>query len=166
MSYSATKIFYTTFLVFLISSLILYIEYDILAFGLLFMGSFIFIMIGLVARKIEGGSAFFVVIIGCIITLFIGILLTIFLENLTKQTGNKIIHALEQYYDENGEFPDSLRQLESKYLKRVPLTKNRLSEVEFYYVKKANQDYRISFTASAFMFYEYERSNGKWEYRD
>lgn len=61
------------------------------------------------------------------------------------QTGQPIIHALEQYKNDNGAYPDSLQQLVPKYLKRIPATgvPSRISLLKydrsFYYMKKGSK---------------------------
>lgn len=161
-----TKRYLVSYSAFAIVCLTMNLENDLIAFALLIFSTLIFFAAGIIYKsKLVGPEALIVVIVS-LTTLSLMNRTNDFLEQKTIKEGNRIISALDQYRKTNQTFPDSLKQLRPDYFKEIPTVANSLFNRNFYYQKISESNYSIRFSASGFMFFEYNNQTGSWSKLD
>ena len=80
----------------------------------------------------------------------------------------RIINALSEYRNENGEYPESLGVLIPEYLERIPKTKVAFfNHRGFYYSRKTDTDeYVLGFAYVAWTLSEYSSATEEWTIED
>ncbi len=160
------KIFYYTFALFLISSLLIWVEYGFFANIFLFVGSLAFTVAGFLSREVMRTSFIPTIIIGAILTIGIGIAFSIALDRWTRQEGDKIVAAIEAFYADEQRVPVALSELQPKYLTNIPRCKNRLSTPPFEYVRLNRFNFELIYRdATGITDYTKSGSSRPWKSR-
>jgi hypothetical protein len=78
-------------------------------------------------------------ILSLVISSFVGSKIIDIQRDKVFEDGNRIVHALEQYYKDNNKYPVSLSELVPKYIESVPKIKTTYDrEGDFSYFKYGN----------------------------
>jgi len=87
-------------------------------------------------------------------------------EEWSKEKAVPIVNALEKYYQEKNEFPDSLKKLMPDYIESIPKTKMGLFGTEFEYRCKPLDEYSLAINIDGFNALYYSREHKQWYYSD
>jgi hypothetical protein len=77
--------------------------------------------------------------------------------------GNKIILAIDTYFEETGKYPERIDELRPKYLIEIPKSYVFLTSDDFKYSYwKEKNIYRLAFRRPAYTIYEYRSDYKQW----
>ncbi|MCD4652483.1 hypothetical protein K8T06_00945 [bacterium] len=84
----------------------------------------------------------------------------------TISKGNNIIISLENYFDDNGEYPNSLIDLVPEYLNSIPNQQFKFRYDGFDF-SSSGETFQLSFTAGNYTYCVYESAAPKqqWQHR-
>lgn len=118
--------------------------------------------IELIIAKKNGIAKYALIIpLACVIGFAGGIAVSKIQINLSKKTAEPIIAALEEYKENTGSYPESLKELTPLYIDRIPTSQMAWFDEPYYYKKEGN-NYELSFRSGneESCFYT---GNGNWE---
>jgi len=82
-----------------------------------------------------------------------------------RESAELIIEKLEQYFEEHGQYPIKLSELEPKYLSSVPTSNWGLSKIEFEYHTNIEKSYSINYKIGLGCGWSYSNGGG-WQFYD
>ena len=81
----------------------------------------------------------------------------------TEKSGDKLVIALNNFYEKNKRYPNNIHDLAPEFIDKIPKSKMGLQVEDFYYTHDQNKTFELSFDVDDFI-QHYKLSNGNQWY--